>query len=242
MKKEFKSENGEKLKSVIVNYEDGIITAEYEPVRKFKRGDIIADKCGLRVRVYIFDRYCGKDRCFAFCELALYGTLDTKCLTSMEICDDFTLATESEKQLLFDALRREGKRWNDKTLEVEDIILVPENIGIYRNDAGKLVIRFNNENQVLSFFNEIYIVLPFNSTCYERVQCELIPCKRENLEAGDTALRAGRLNCEKNNSESFLCNYRKILSNKTSVFISEDQSVIVSELPSPVWYKLVPIK
>lgn len=109
---------------------------------------------------------------------------------------DFRLATSYEQLLLFDALAKEGKKWNAETLQIEDIekdILVPESIGIYRcredfgDDGDGLYIAFNNNTQLL-YYNSKYKVwctIPLHSG-YERVQCKLTPCKREDLRLGDT--------------------------------------------------------
>lgn len=121
-----------------------------------------------------------------------YGDKQT---ARLDIC---RLATPSEAQLLFDALAKEGKRWNATTLQIEDIekdILVPESIGIYRcredfgDDGDGLYIAFNNNIQLL-YYNSKYKVwytIPLHSW-YERVQCKLTPCKREDLKIGDTAV------------------------------------------------------
>ena len=110
--------------------------------------------------------------------------------------EEIRLATPPEAQLLFDALAKEGKKWNAETLQIEDIekdILVPESIGIYRCredfgiDGDGLYIAFNNNTQLL-YYNSKYKILgaiPLHSG-YERVQCKLTPCKREYLRLGDT--------------------------------------------------------
>ena len=43
-----------------------------------------------------------------------------------EVLKDKRLATQSEKQLLFDALAKAGKIWNSDTLEVEDLKVEPK--------------------------------------------------------------------------------------------------------------------
>ena len=47
-------------------------------------------------------------------------------MASEEILNQKRLATSSEKQLLFDALKKEGKKWNPITLEVEDLKVEPK--------------------------------------------------------------------------------------------------------------------
>lgn len=126
------------------------------------------------------------------CPKLRYGDKQT---ARLDIC---RLATPSEAQLLFDALAKEGKRWNPTALQIEDIekdILVPESIGIYRcrEDFGGvgdgLHIAFNNNTQLLHYYSNynVWATSPLHSG-YEKVQCKLTPCKREDLKIGDTAV------------------------------------------------------
>ena len=83
--------------------------------QKFEDGDIISDNKG---NIAIFKNYT-KENQFSFyvglfCSVKLYFDND-------DIIDNCHLATEEEKQKLFVALEKEGKRWNAETKQVEDI-------------------------------------------------------------------------------------------------------------------------
>lgn len=161
--------------------------------------------------------------------------------------DIFRLATPSEQQLLFDALAKEGKKWNAEKLEVEDIpkdILVPESIGIYRwrkstpfNSGDGLLLGFNNDKQLLGFGDNEYLV---NVRCIlskylEKIQCKLTPCKCEDLKAGDTAF-----GCDY--SEILFemhINYYKVLDDHRVVYaFLEDVTIDDSKCTN--WYKVEP--
>ena len=70
--------------------------------------------------------------CVVYETLHLIGK-DNKCIATLEIKDnkieyedeaiygDSILANEDQKQLLFDRLKRDGKRWNAETKQLEDL-------------------------------------------------------------------------------------------------------------------------
>lgn len=111
--------------------------------------------------------------------------------------EEIRLATHSEAQLLFDALAKKGKKWNPETMQIEDIentILVPENISVYKRKIGDsgnygdgLFIGFNS-GQRLGVKRSKYNVDVDGFGLYEKVQCKLTPCKREDLNVGDTVV------------------------------------------------------
>lgn len=157
---------------------------------------------------------------------------------------DVRLATPSEQQLLFDALAKEGKKWNDTTIQIEDVqkdILVPESIGIYKHkhrlDLG-LLIGFNYDSQFLGYhpFNKQWFVASEQNK-YEKVQCKLIPCKREDLKKGETAFHS--YSCTP--SFSNIHQYSKIIDNNYHVFANSRKSVINESNEYPYWYKVEPI-
>lgn len=176
-------------------------TIRIEPIderQEFEKGDILYHNTdGILEWVFIYTHKDGNS----------YIGLNCVCLQSGYYYYDYSnyitkeirIATPEEQQLLFDALAKEGKRWNPDTLEIENIekrILVPESIGIYKtheppfegiNTGDKLAIAFNDNKQVLGFMNGAYIVDILNDKFYSKIQCYLQPCKREDLKAGDTA-------------------------------------------------------
>ena len=87
----------------------------YLTKQEFEDGDIISDNKG---NIAIFKNYT-KENQFSFyvglfCSVKLYFDND-------DIIDNCHLAAEEEKQKLFVALEKEGKRWNAETKQVEDI-------------------------------------------------------------------------------------------------------------------------
>lgn len=181
------------------------IVAFVKEKEKFKRGDVIT----------LIDQDLSKDSVVILEEIATtgywpIGTIRGFTIKSSKINrnaaynkDYFAnsrFATFSEAQLLFDALAKDGEKWNPKTLQIEDIekdILVPECIGIYRlsdrattsHDNGDgLYISFNEYKQVLFYSDGQYGVFNLDNICLTKVQCKLTPCKREDLKAGDTFL------------------------------------------------------
>lgn len=133
-------------------------------------------------------------------------------------------------------------------VEFEDI-LVPDEIGICRlkgeymrdfSNGDGLYIRFN-EAQVLGFCDGKYrcdVISKdfFLSDWYEKVQCKLIPCNREDLIAGDTAYHAF------SSTPSFLnrVQYCKIIDENCHAFANLSNSIIAeSGKPYSHWYKVV---
>lgn len=97
---------------------DDIIEKITEPI--YKEGDILAANSG---NVFIFDKYDNiedsvYDKAFLWCHGGL--NIDDTPTGSFNYISGF--ATDPQKQRLFDALEKEGKRWNAEKKVVEDII------------------------------------------------------------------------------------------------------------------------
>ena len=90
-----------------------------QPKPEFKDGDILyMNGCRL---IYIFKKKVQKSAATLY-----YASLDTDYNSlyynnAMENVCGSRLATDSEKQQLFDALAKEGKRWNSVTKQIEDL-------------------------------------------------------------------------------------------------------------------------
>lgn len=233
-----------------IETEGNNIVAFVKEKEEFKRGDVIA----------LIDNNLYKDSIVILDEVAATGywpinTIGGFTIKSSKIninaaynkyfLANSRLATPSEAQLLFDALAKEGKKWNAETIQIEDIekdILVPESIGIYRQeqlfdaDYDALRIAFNNDTQLLyyNYMNEIWAVSPLRS-CYEKVQCKLTPCKRGDLRAGDTAFASIR------NDYANLHNYCKIIDECIAYPLDLDIRVELWSNPKIKWYKVEPI-
>lgn len=223
------------------------IVAFVKEKEKFKRGDVIT----------LIDQDLSKDSVVILEEIATkgyypIGTIRGFTIKSSKINRNAAynkvyltkarLTTLSEAQLLFDALAKDGEKWNPETLQIEDIekdILVPECIGIYKHkhklDLG-LFIGFNCDSQRLGYHthNKQYIVTS-ELNKYEKVQCKLTPCKREDLKAGDTAF------VSKRNSYADLHNYCKILDGCVVFPLDMNVQVELWENPILKWHKVEPI-
>lgn len=107
-----------------IDFEKRVVVIEKER-SKFKRGDIVKWQ-GCRPFVGIIlreNRHDGREN-----YVIDDPTDSNKKLFDSCYVDFVRLATPSEAQLLFDALAKEGKRWNAETMQIEDIekdILVP---------------------------------------------------------------------------------------------------------------------
>lgn len=121
--KEIKLTIPEGCKTVTVKMDGEQVTMEFEPKEeKFepKDGDIIAFGINPnRLSVGIFHKFNGRSGHESYVVLR----------SSSEICfnegdlviNNIRPATEEEKQRLFDALARKGKRWNAKKKQIEDL-------------------------------------------------------------------------------------------------------------------------
>ena len=96
-----------------------------EPKQEFKDGDIAYADYGHKQAVFIVSGKTDLSEGYnSFITLDLRGlTLDMGCIMSFfkkDLCK-LRLATEEEKQQLFSALEKEGKRWNPDTKSIEDL-------------------------------------------------------------------------------------------------------------------------
>lgn len=181
---------------ITITQESGVMVALVEPMQlKFKKGDIVftpSDGIDYDAISILDGEYEGK-----MMELCIFmPTPERLCLDKHTFfaAKNSQLATESQKQILFDALEKDGKRYNAEKHCIEDLqekILVPENIEIYKKIGNdNLHIRIS-DNQLLRYNHSVgnYSVTALSEldlkTCYSRVQCELVPCGYEDLQPGD---------------------------------------------------------
>ncbi len=177
----------------IIDPKDNIVIIEE---KKFipKKGDIIhCNHCTTDESILIVDNYT-TSHIYVIAQLFKeYGSLHIGNYTSYI---SYRPATPEEQQILFDALAKEGKRWNPDTLQLEDIekdVLLPESIALYRADRSGygdgLFICFNDNKQLLGCnASKGNFIVFSNNISFEKVQCKLIPVKREDLKPGDTAI------------------------------------------------------
>lgn len=150
--------------------------------------------------------------------------------------------TESEKEECLADLKKLGKRI-DENGDIVDIpkLLVPDNIHIFRakdDNTRPLFIGFNDDKQVLGYNKKrgCWIVLPCYPFKFERVQCELVEVKREELKDGDLCFRTDKLNPNVFRSE--ITNYA-IIDGECDVWI--DETPTKGRLSWGYWYKLIQI-
>ena len=95
---------------------DGVITIEKEE-KEFKRGDIIVSKIDeiLLVITYDFD----SNLLTSFVNIDAHGNLFNNPYQKWNVSHDWRLATDEEKQLLFDKMKEQGLRWNAEKKELE---------------------------------------------------------------------------------------------------------------------------
>lgn len=213
-----------------------------------KKGDI----CVKRNKwIFIFSHTIQMFSPDAICYYVLTSKMDRDLIRfnkfgigSLSDKEEIRLATPSEAQLLFDALAKKGKKWNPETMQIEDIentILVPENISIYKRKIGDsgnygdgLFIGFNS-GQRLGVKRSKYNVDVDGFGLYEKVQCKLTSCERKDLKVGDTAFAT----CRK--VFHLEMNYCKVLDGCFAYI--DDMGISVGEWnnTSLNWYKVEPL-
>ena len=104
------------------------------------------------------------------------------------------IATLQQKQLLIDKVKEKiGKIWNEETKTFEAPILIPENIKIIKYQNNQLGLVFNDNKQVLTLSEGVYIVMPFDNldkfiscmlekTTFEKLEIGNIFCIDDNIE------------------------------------------------------------
>ncbi len=102
----------------IITIDSNVVIVETEN-REFKRGDILySQKTNTFV---IFDKYDDMSKnSFTVIYKSKLDWIDSW------VSNRFRHATESEKQLLFDALAKENKQWNPETMQIEELKYIPK--------------------------------------------------------------------------------------------------------------------
>lgn len=126
-------------------------TLEIQKQTEFKDGDIVVAECNVDGNYILIFRELVDDNIYDHASLAV-RTSNLDC--SGEYCvgkgeyQEFRPATDSEKQQLFDALAKEGKRWNSETLQVEDL---PKKCEFKPFD--KVLVKFGGKTWAADFFS-----------------------------------------------------------------------------------------
>ncbi|MCP3684392.1 MAG: hypothetical protein GY861_17070 [bacterium] len=146
---------------------------------------------------------------------------------------------ESTKDMIehLEKIESEAKELREKIEEKESrktVTLVPKSIKIIHTpDVGDgLGIAFNEGKQFLFHGKEYYEVWGVNSR--NPIQCKLIPCKKDDLNVGDTAFCCGY-------TPNFadLGGYCKILELGKFAYIDGNEAVHVTSCEVEHWWKVV---
>lgn len=246
----FPKYEGMEVKKVTADIEKGYSVVEYgEYKHKFNIGDIISSNRFILV-------YRGVNERGAVLT-DLYFLIHTSKCENQQIdvgcgyIEEFTDSTQKQRQILFDALSKKGKKWNDDTKEVYPIekdILVPESIGIYKNPTSgfgdRLLIGFNNNKQFLGYNSQTNQWMVFTHVDrLKKVQCKLTPCKREELKEGDTAVFIPKEMKDLFEKQPFdTTNYCKILDYQKYVYVIDDEVIETNfDNDAYFWYKVEPL-
>lgn len=110
---------------------DGSVVFEKEEVQEFKDGDVLTSLFDNKI-VFIFreDELKQKDNtngyyvCHIYVSSSIGYTIEVPTKDSLSFCghkDEVRLATDEEKQLLFDKMKKTGLKWNAEEKRVEKI-------------------------------------------------------------------------------------------------------------------------
>lgn len=98
-------------------------------ITQFKDGDVVALDSDINVQLFLFKEWCNTTSMLSLC----YAMLDDE--TGLDINEDTyfvnRIATEEEKQKLFDALAKEGKAWDEEKKAIVELKWKPYIGGIY---------------------------------------------------------------------------------------------------------------
>lgn len=235
----FPTIEGMKVENASVDLKKGASVVEYVEEVKFKKGDIVFHDTVDYVWVFIYSNRDGDAYCGYNCVEVNDGDHYTSYRNNKT--NLIRLATDSEKQLLFDALEKEGKYWDVEALEVKEFERVPDDIGIYKcnkltkyNKGDGLYIGFNDNKQNLSISNGIYTVTLNNDSVCSRIDCYLKPINHEDVKVGDTILCGDK---------EYLSNYYKIIENGCAYTSDENDVFVLNAFGSQEkLFKLIPIK
>ena len=144
------------VEKVETSVENGYLVVEYTPKEKFepKDGDILYSKELDQEWIIIFK----KEENFRFYKYYCMLTIGYRLYFNASCCNDnFKLANEEQKKILFSELKKQGLIWNQETKKIEKIRWVPK-IGeryFYITDFFHINKRsFNNDSIDWAFFHK----------------------------------------------------------------------------------------
>lgn len=133
---------------------------------------------------------------------------------------------------------------------INNYILVPDNIGIYKwagagsyNNGDGLHIGFNDNTQSLGYSSKnkgsCFVVYAVFGD-WKKIKCKLIPCKRGDLKAGDTAVIYQK-NIP-NPDLTMISRYYKVLPNDKYAKVDGESISIVTIEGKYLFFKVEPIQ
>lgn len=134
---------------------DGSVVIEKEESKEqeFKRGDVIVSKAN---EILLVDIHCFENRILrSFVHLQQDGTLFNSSYSLWNEHYVWSLATEEEKQKLFDKMKEQGLKWNPKEKRVEKIRWRAKKGENYYFFDAKLLVRSIDE-AYSTFDNEVW--------------------------------------------------------------------------------------
>lgn len=140
---------------------DGSVVFEKEEVQEFKRGDVIVSKIDeiLLVTTYNFD----SNLLTSFVNIDAHGNLFNNPYQKWNVSHDWRLATDEEKQLLFDKMKEQGLRWNAEEKKVENIMWRAKEGGDYYFIDVDLTVK-SIDDTYSTFDNKLYDALNYFHT------------------------------------------------------------------------------
>ena len=140
---------------------DGSVVFEKEEVQEFKRGDVIVSKIDeiLLVTTYNFD----SNLLTSFVNIDAHGNLFNNPYQKWNVSHDWRLATDEEKQLLFDKMKEQGLRWNAEEKKVENIMWRAKEGGDYYFIDVDLIVK-SIDDTYSTFDNKLYDALNYFHT------------------------------------------------------------------------------
>lgn len=148
----------------------------FVPPCKFKDGDIVYVKSNERNEYIIIfkeikNNHVRKYVCFAYQHLSI----DKRALCHLVDVEIMRLATEEEKQKLFDAIKANGYKWNEETKTLEKLTEQKFDTTTLK-PFGKVLVRQNNNGiwgiDLFGFYNEGYYHTTGNCIYVQCVQYE----------------------------------------------------------------------
>ena len=205
MKKEFDLKiDGGTLESIKIDSSNSLIIATYKrDVAEFKVGDILVDclgparTWGISIFKCISEKNDNLFDIYALFDAEYNGIINIgESGDEWDYIEDQRLATEEEKQLLFDALKKEGKKWNADKLEIEKIDISDIVVDL-KTAIDYLEVEYNQQSD--NFINLIKdrSAFDFNvdvdsndkiltlSTCYSKTDKMVIHAKLIKIEKAD---------------------------------------------------------